>query len=73
MFYDIFTKLCESKGEKPTPLVLKLGLSSGNLEKWRQGATINSDILCKLADYFDVSVDYLLGRTDDPSPPQKKM
>lgn len=26
--------------------------------------------LVKLADFFNVSVDYLLGRTDDPSPPE---
>lgn len=24
------------------------------------------DMLIKLADYFDVSIDYLAGRTDDP-------
>lgn len=27
--------------------------------------------LCKLADFFSVTVDYLLGRTDDPSPRPK--
>lgn len=26
----------------------------------------NADILIKLADYFDVSLDYLVGRTDNP-------
>lgn len=28
--------------------------------------------LHKIADFFDVSVDYLLGRTNTPSPPEKK-
>lgn len=32
----------------------------------------NSEMLNKIADFFDVQVDYLLGRTDDPSPPEKK-
>jgi len=27
----------------------------------------DSDVLIKLADYFDVSIDYLVGRTDDPN------
>jgi transcriptional regulator with XRE-family HTH domain len=29
-------------------------------------STPSTDVLCKLADVFDVSVDYLLCRTDDP-------
>lgn len=32
---------------------------------------IPTDILIQLADIFDTSTDYLLGRTDDPSPPKK--
>ena len=66
MYYDRFIELCKQKGDKPTPLVLKLGLSRGNLQNWQEGSTVNSDILCKVADYFDVSVDYLLGRTNNP-------
>lgn len=31
----------------------------------------DQDILMRFADYFGVSVDYLLGRTDDPSPRPK--
>lgn len=66
LFYDNFVKVCELKGEKPTPVVTKLGLSRGNLQKWQAGSTVNSDVLLKVADYFDCSVDYLLGRTDKP-------
>ena len=29
---------------------------------------IPTAILCKLADYFQTSTDYLLGRTDEPKP-----
>lgn len=29
-------------------------------------------MLRRLADHFDVSIDYLLGRTDDPTPPGAK-
>ena len=28
------------------------------------------DVVIKLADYYKVSTDYLLGRTDDPTPPK---
>lgn len=36
----------------------------GNLEHGRKKPSI--DIACALADYFDVSLDYLVGRSDEP-------
>ena len=33
---------------------------------------IPTDVLCRLADYYGVSVDYLLGRTDERAPYPKK-
>lgn len=35
--------------------------------------SIPNDILVKLALYFDVSIDYLLDLTDDPTPPQRNL
>ena len=29
------------------------------------------EVLCALAEYYNVSVDYILGRTDDPRPYKK--
>lgn len=34
------------------------------MEKSRRAPSF--EILCALADYFDVSIDYLVGRTDNP-------
>ncbi len=43
------------------------GISNGNISDWKSGRSIpNGVTLIKLADYFDCSVDYLLGRTDNP-------
>lgn len=65
MFYDNFLALCKQKGERPTPLIKKLGLSPGNLSKWQKGASVNSDILQKLSIHFGVSIDRLVNGTDD--------
>lgn len=65
MFYDNFLTLCKQNGEKPTPLIKKLGLSPGNLSKWQNGASVNSDILQKLSVHFGVSIDRLVNGTDD--------
>lgn len=58
MFYDQLIRICKERNVKPTPLIKSLGFSSGNLKRWQEGATVNSDILMKFADYFDVPVDY---------------
>ena len=43
------------------------GISTGNLSDWKKGRCLPSaEKLEKLADYLDCSVDYLLGRTDNP-------
>ncbi|WP_334116028.1 helix-turn-helix domain-containing protein [Streptococcus parasuis] len=43
----------------------KLDFSNGSLRKW-DTSTPSSDKIEKVADYFNVSTDYLLGRTDNP-------
>lgn len=41
---------------------------------WENGKTFpDEDTLKKMADYFNVSLDYLLGRTDDPDGEEEKV
>ena len=44
----------------------KLNFSNGSLRKW-DSSTPSGDKIEKVADYFNVSTDYLLGRTDNPN------
>lgn len=60
MFYDRFIELCRKSGVKPTPLVMQMGLSSSNVSQWKKGSTPRPEVLKRLADYFNVSVEYLL-------------
>ena len=62
MFYDQLLKLCKEKGVKPTPVIKELNISTGTLSQWKNGAIPNGATLKKLADYFNVTVDELLGR-----------
>lgn len=68
MFYPRLNALCAERGVKITNVITEMGMGSGNLSKWKAGGVPKGDTLSKLADYFHVSTDYLLGRTDDPSP-----
>ena len=59
--------LREAKGIMQKEMADALGQSKTAVNNWEvQGNVPHASILCKLADYFDVSVDYLLGRTDKP-------
>ena len=61
MFYDIYANLCRNIGKSPTGVAVELGISRGTVSVWKnKGTTPNREILQKIADYFNVSVDYLL-------------
>lgn len=60
-------RLCEEKNTNITALCIKITGSSGNLSTWKKG-NIRNDYLIKIAQYFNVSTDYILGLTDDASP-----
>ena len=64
-FWDVFSKLCNEIGKKPNPVGKEIGVSSAAIANWKTGSIPNGETLMKIADYFNVSVDYLLGRTDE--------
>lgn len=69
MFWERFYELCISTGEKPNPIAQKLGLSSGVLTKWKNGTSFpNGTILIDIAKYFNCSIDYLVGLTNQKKP-----
>ena len=53
--------LCEKRGETLASLERKMDFGNGTIRRW-DNATPSGDKLAKVADFFDVSVDYLLGR-----------
>lgn len=71
MFYDVYERLCKEKGEKPYALPLKLGAKSNSMvAQWQKGSVPRIEMLQKIADYFDVSVGYLLD-TEKETPATK--
>ncbi len=49
------------------------GIPHNNLKKYvTQACTPKYDVLIQIADFFNVTVDYLLGRTDSPDAPKIK-
>lgn len=65
--YEIFAKLLEERGEKTINVARATGISNGTFSDWKNGRSKpNPTTLKKIADYFGVSVDYLItGETAD--------
>ena len=53
-------------------MLADLELGSNTMSNMRHDRMIAADSLAKIADYLDCSVDYLLGRTDDPQSHRKE-
>lgn len=62
MFYDKYYELCKQKGVSPSAAAMEMGINKGTVSIWKsKGTTPQTAILGKIASYFGVSVDYLLG------------
>ena len=60
------TKICVTANFRSLRNFLKLRCSKRAQPEIRKLAYIMLDELIKIADYFNVSVDYLIGRTENP-------
>lgn len=63
MLINNIKALCSEKGITITELERTLGFGNGTLHKWSKGKA-TTDSISKVADFFSVSVDYLLGREE---------
>lgn len=66
MFSQILKNLRAEKGLSQRELSSQLGLSANSICEYEKGrAEASIDTLIKIADIFNVSIDYLVGREDD--------
>lgn len=66
VFYERFEWLCEEKGVTPTQAARDVGIRQSVVSMWKKrGSTPSGKTLNKLAEYFGVSTDYLLGKIID--------
>ena len=65
MFFDRYAELCKKENKTPTGVALELNVARSTVSYWKSGATPKQEILRKIAERFNVSVDYLLGSEDE--------
>lgn len=62
----------EDRDLKQQKLAQYLHVSQATYSEYESGKiNIPFEALWKIADFYNTSVDYLLGRTDNPAPPQQ--
>lgn len=70
--YEIFEQLLQKHNVTPYKLSKETGIPQSTLSEWKRGrSTPKSKTMQKIADYFDVSLDYLMGREEAPTATDK--
>ena len=65
-------QLREEKGLRQEDIGVMFNVGKSAVSQWENDIRIpDTSIIVKLADYFNTSTDFLLDRTDDPSPRPK--
>ena len=74
MFKQRLKQLRAANGLTQADLANILGLVTSSIGKYegRHDIYPSPSVLIKMAQYFNVSIDYILGATDDPTPPNNK-
>ena len=60
MFYERLQSLCRKKGTSVSSMLNELGLSTGSTGNWKKGQLPKGDILVKISQYLDTSIDYIV-------------
>lgn len=68
IFAERITKLRKDHGLSQADVAKKIGVTQANIYKYEKGLSEPPYKTAKwYADYFDISLDYLFGRTDNPA------
>lgn len=69
MLFERIKMICKKKGIKQKQMLEDLSLNPNFMH---QSKNPNIGNIIKIADYLDVSIDYLVGRSDDPKCHKRK-
>jgi transcriptional regulator with XRE-family HTH domain len=67
VFYDNYLRLCNSVGKTPSAVALEIGLTKPSVSRWKSGSMPTDATLKRIADYFGITVDELLGKEKQPT------
>lgn len=67
MFYENFDALCTKSGKSKSEVTEAIGLTAKSCTGWKNGAEPRKGTLKKIADYFGITVEELMGTKKEPA------
>ncbi len=67
MFFDNFDRYCKQLGKTNSEVTKAIGLDPSSCTGWRNGSVPRNSTLKKLADYFGITVEELMGTKKEPA------
>lgn len=71
-FWEKYSTLCVSNKQSANGVAKILGIASSTVTSWKNGVIPNGETLEKIAQYFDVSIEYLMTDDEIDIKPSKK-
>ena len=68
-FYNKYVEMCNKIKKSPSAVSIEIGLSKSTVNRWKKGGSPTDATASKIADYFGVSVTYLLGKEEEQKNP----
>lgn len=69
-FYEKYLCLCNSINKSPSAVALELKIGKPSVTRWKNGATPRDATVLKIADYFGITVEALMGDKLSVLPPE---
>lgn len=67
-FYENYVRLCNKIGKTPSGVAIEIGLAKPSVNRWKNGGGVTDATAQKVADYFGVPVQELIGEKKKETP-----
>ena len=73
MFFNRFKALCDERKVSVYRACTDIGLNRSAVAKWKDGGKPNGTTAARLAEYFGVTTDFLLGQSQERQPSRPRV
>ncbi len=72
-FFENFLDLCQDSGMNQTEIARTIGINQSQVSRYMKGVLPDTNTVVKICDYFQCSVDYMIGLSDQFNYSREKM